>query len=605
MFNRHSPFVVDQRGLYWFWLAVIPALILAAIFRLSYSEVRVSAELRKAFLKLEPEIQLQFSGAKLNLSSGLLYPQISIQIFDLNGFYLNALHANEPIKFSVDEVNVPISLIELITGRLALNLLEVGHMQVSFDESILTHFTIKPETSNKFDLIVPKSLGENKTHIESSYRIEAPRPIERVRIKSIRPEGVWGKSLGLEFRNVELSLTPDGKAELSTIISFLFDKWGSQPSLPMITRWNPEDKFVTSAITSRWREGQINIVLILDPAQDFYSLEGGLRSLPLSSFMPFLKNILNSNQHWMDHFIWTDLINSETSGWVSFDFGVTGYLVQKKPALFTLRNLLIEDGIQVIEVSRYSQMLGQQSGLQEPLSVSLRHISFERFAKLFGLNEFLDSNRTALSISGNLELRGGSHYYGQDLTVESFSCSLGEMSLELVKAKMLFKSNHDKKQIDISSSMSSLKYQNVKISENNEIVLSLIYDSKTHNWEVKTLALGSGRFEYGTFENLKIDLLNSKIQAGLWQIDSNIYTDIDMNSDSINSVSDLIVVKSVNKFKGSWKHHKSKKFFTYQFEAEQDVSSPDTLQGKWLREGKQKGSGVFQLKFWPVLMLNK
>jgi len=605
MFNRPSPFVVDQNGSYWFWSAVIPALVLAAIFRLSFSDAKVSAELKKAFAKLEPEVQVQFSGAKLSFNSGVLYPQIAIQIYDLNGTYVNSVETPEAIKFSVDEVKAPISLIELLSGRLGLSLLEVGNLQLSFDQPLVTHFTRKTSEAHRFNLIVTGLPTEKKTTVEPSFQIEAPRPVERVKIKSIRPDGRWGGSLGLEFRNVDLVLNRDGKAELSALIDFLFDKWGSQPSLPVVIRWNPEDKFITSAITSRWREGQVNIVLILDPAQDFYSLEGGLRSVPMSSFAPFLKKIFDSNQDWINQFIWPELIGSEASGWGSLDFGVTGYLVQKKPALFTLRNLLIEDGNQRIEVNRYSQTLGEHHSVREPLSVTLSHISFDRFAKLFGFEEFLDLSFSALHLSGTAELRGRSSYFGEDFNAESISYYSGEMSLELPQAKLRFKSGHDQKQIDILSSISYSQFHKVRKSENNETRISLTFNPKAKNWESKIFNIASGRFEGGAFENLKIDLLNSKIQVAQWKTDDNQSNEFDLNQDSISKQIDLSVIKTPKGFKGSWKKHKIKKNLTYHFEAEQDMSSPDTLQGKVFGESKQMVSDIIQFKFWPVLLLSK
>lgn len=610
MFNRVSPFVVDQRGSKWFWLAVLPAIILATIFRLAFSESRVSNELRKAFSKIEPEVKVQFSGAKLSLSDGILYPQISIQIFDIEGVYLLDSKSDErPIRFKIDVVRAPIPLFELFSGRLGLSFLDIGHLQINLEQSFLSKWQEGSLSSIQDTLpvlaekdSVSASLKQEEVK-ESRYQPQLPRPVERVKIKSLRPEGAWGSSLGLELRAIDLIIAANGKAELSSQVGFLFEKWGHQPSLPIFMRWDPEDKFISTNIAGRWREGQMNVSFILDPSQDFFNLEGSVRSLPMLSFLPFLRTLLSFDKQWTQNLTWPNILQADSSGWGSFDFGVSGYLIQDKPSLFTLRNLLIEEGSEKLEVSRYSQSLSPARVEIEPFGVTLREVSYDRLKALFGLPDldYLLLNQGIFS--GAVQVLSKQVYESSRMSMGKHLLRFGRLEMSGSNIELGFKSDLNQTNLELLVSEGSLLHLGSEISQVKLAKFNIFHDQMDPSNRYQRLFIESGVDTQGSsFQGLSIDFLKNKISVANWSNVAGVWVgESEMGKPA--KVNDVQLVAAESGWESSFKHLSEKKWTLLSFEGQLSQSSPDTLQGRVTRKTPSKVTSEVLLPFWPVLFL--
>jgi hypothetical protein len=490
MFDQNrSPFVVDQKGPSWFFLALLPCLLLASAFRIFFSEVKITTELKKAFSKLEPELKLNFQGARLSLDSGFFYPKIALEIFEMKGFYTISSQNPYELSFHTDEIRIPLSLFELFSGRLQLDRVDIENLFVQLDQSpfhyqkILkkktsaqesfnspssrVHF-LKPYSSDASQSKKKKSsrnpqyqpstvlvdidemLPENLLLKMSFYRPETSKPIERVYVKSFRLGGLWGQSLGLELRHVDLKILKDGRAEGNSQLAFLFDQWGHQPLLPLEVRWNPEDQFISAHLGGRWKEGQVDLTLIVDPLQNFFSVEGLARSLPTKSFFHFMKSLYHKNLKWMNSFLWPDLLEAPLGGWVSFDLSLIGYLDPNKPSQMTVRNFSIEDQSQKIEVSRMSQSVDlsikqnlKQGHQGDPFQVSLHRINQKLFQSLFSFHSLSSVLSPETEISGLVEIPWRKNYVGENLSLEKSRLVIKkEIELDLSESLFSFHSQN-------------------------------------------------------------------------------------------------------------------------------------------------------------------
>jgi len=610
MFKRKSPFVVDQKGNFWFWLAVIPALLLALSFRLIFSEARIGSELRKAFVKLEPELKIQFSGARLSLKEGVFYPQIAIQVYDLSGSYFPHFITERPLRFEVDEIKAPIKIMELISGRLSLNLVELGNIELSLDQSLFDLVTSPAERPDLQTITQRQIKIPQANSPEPKYKLEVPRPVERVKIRSVRFGGAWGSKFGLELKNVDLSLDKEGRAQLDAQLGFSFDKWGNQPSIPLFIRWTPEDRFISSTLAGRWKEGQINVSIMVDPTQDFFSVEGILRSLPMSTFLPFISQIIKPNSNWTDNFMWPDLLTSEVSGWGSFDFGVTGYLVQEKPALFSLRNLIIEDGNQKIEVGRYSQTLDLDAQSNEPFLVSFQEVEFSKLKALFGLAG-LESFPIAMNhavYSGAMKVISNGNYVSENIELKSEVAKLGALNLTFDKGLMSIQVNQDR--LDSEVQLSGLKFfkKDRAVAQSSQGVIEYSYDKNKALPAQYIFTLEEAVSNNVRFKNLTIDLLKREFTAETWSGNEGLWAPQSPPPLNIKKAHDLTFQFTKGKWVGDFKFFLGRKqHHDALLVSDGLMSSPDTLRGKLKlpRISSAINDMEVEILVWPIgLFLN-
>lgn len=349
--RNNSPFVVDQPGSTWFFYALVLAGLLGSSFRLYFSEQRVNQELRLAFARLEPELKLQFAGAKLSLDEGWLWPQVGISISDLQGSYQPSNQVNESIELRIDEILAPINFWALIRGRLELKVLELGHLTISMPSASWSR--LRNQTLQLYPLSTPPPQMVTAVTSESSqYQPVVPKPVSRVRIKSLRLLSDSSVEWPFEFRQIKFDLDSKGRAEIASELFFPFQHWGSLPSLPLFFRWNPEDRFISVTLSGRFREGHLRLSGTFDFAQDFFNFEFLGRTLPVSEVQTFLKKWSQSvffKTFWAD-FPLRYWLEADWPGWLTLEVSSLGYLSQDKSAQVILRNTILEEGEQKWEV---------------------------------------------------------------------------------------------------------------------------------------------------------------------------------------------------------------------------------------------------------------
>lgn len=345
----NSPFVVDQQGRSRFLYGLVLASLLGFGFRQYFSEQRVSQELRLAFSRLEPELKLQFVGARLSLDEGWFWPQVGIVISDLKGSYQISPQIKEPIDLQIDEVIAPIDFWALIGGHLKLKVLELGHLSIRIPSATWTQLRNQTLPMSSLPTVVvpvlPTSFKDSKI---PRYEPSIPKPVNQVRIKSLRLLSEENIDWPFEFRQIKFDLDSKDRAEIASQLFFPYQHWGSLPSLPLFFRWNPEDRFISVNLSGRFREGHLRLSGTFDFAQDFFNFEFLGRTLPVNEIQIFLQKW--SQSQFFKNF-WTDFplrywLEAEWPGWLNLEVSSLGYLSQDKSSQVILRHVLLEEGDQ-------------------------------------------------------------------------------------------------------------------------------------------------------------------------------------------------------------------------------------------------------------------
>lgn len=377
--KNSSPFVVDQPGNTWFLYALVLAGLIGFSFRLYFSELRVSKELRLAFAILEPELKLQFAGAKLSLDEGWLWPQVALSISELQGSYHLSIGSSDTVDLHIDEVVAPINFWSLLQGRLELKVLELGHLSIRVPQSSWSQ--IRNQTL-QLDAI-PVSSNSNEKHqdeVRSQYQPVVPKPVDRVLIKSIRLMNEASEEWPFELRQIKFDLDHKGRAEIASELFFPYQYWGSLPSLPVFFRWNPEDRFVSVTMSGRFREGHLRLSGTFDFAQDFFNFEFLGRTLPVHEVQVFLTKL--SQSQFLKAF-WAEFplrywLETEWPGWLTLEISSLGYLSQDKSAQLILRNTRLEEGEQRWEIGTLTGNQNRETWSWGPWSLQVQGLSHER-----------------------------------------------------------------------------------------------------------------------------------------------------------------------------------------------------------------------------------
>ncbi len=399
-----SPFLVDQKGGFWFWLALIICFGGGVSFRLYFSESRVENEIRFAFEKIKSEIELNFDGARLTLSDGFITPLVAIEISGLRG-KLYPLSDGRSIPFFVDKVRVPIKLIEIITGQFSLSQIHLGHinLEISFDQiqklglDAVKSSSLVSEAPSKKDPSV-QSKPESQV-IKSFLKANSVRPVNRVTFESLRFESEQNKGLHLfELRYASFSIQPNGFSDLSAQLFFRHEDWGGvSPEAQLSLQWRPDDLFLQTKIYGRLNEGVFNFSGSFDFLQKFMNLEGSFKYLPLTEVIGFLKSSSYFFSLFDRPFDW------ERIGWLSSELSIYGSLLPQRPSQIILRNIQYEGTLGQIKVPSLSW-----SGMWSDLKLGgggqaqLKHFNLEELTRRGGL-EVLNANHFIKSIKGQSE----------------------------------------------------------------------------------------------------------------------------------------------------------------------------------------------------------
>ncbi|MDW8190550.1 MAG: hypothetical protein RMK80_06215, partial [Pseudobdellovibrionaceae bacterium] len=390
MWRVVSAYVVDQKGARWFWGALFFSCILGLGFRATFSAGRVERELRFAFAKLEPQLKLKFEKADLVVANHLGLPAILLKISDVTGFYLPDYRWMKPIRLTTNQVELPISLFELMRGRAALNEVRLGDLEIIVPEqllSVLWQFVsfqdqqIKDShVSNGYDL--NHEIG-NKSDERSQFEVTKPHPVERVTVESIRIKGLPLSDVSITFRDVSVEITEQGRLTSQSHVVFRMGKNIEYRNIFLLINYDPQDQFLMASISGRLREGLLNGRFHWDQLRQSFYTEAKIDSAPMRALEQFLA--LGSSPSSTPFAFLNRLGRSiQKESWVSFNLSGFGYFGEAKNDLqLILGNFSLSSQNESLLIARLNYVYQLGEGRVEPFSVTFKGFPTDRFWSIF------------------------------------------------------------------------------------------------------------------------------------------------------------------------------------------------------------------------------
>ncbi|MBX2996852.1 MAG: hypothetical protein KF681_18680 [Bdellovibrionaceae bacterium] len=360
--------VAEQPGLVWTLVGVFTAVFVGLAFRATFAPEKITALVERAASQVHKDIKITFDRAYLSLSDGL-FPELTVVVENVKATVDRPCEMSP--QLSVDEVRLPLEMMELVRGRVRLATVEVGHGDLVLKD-IPESCKRKPasELSEENTADLPSPQRNDPGTEELNVAAEKRNPVEHVLIRSIRVQSPNERFSGLELRRVRVNARPDTKTvnARGTLIlptESLAGDYGSSADFTLDYKGSPQPELELRA-QGTWREGLYRLKAKGDPATKKAEIDFAAEHLPLSPLVTLLHR--------------ESVVSSDLSGkqaWISFKMRTEGPVMVGPEMPAVIEGLKLEGDLGEVEADRIH--LSQISPLKaQPFKMGLRGVRLEK-----------------------------------------------------------------------------------------------------------------------------------------------------------------------------------------------------------------------------------
>ncbi len=303
--KTESELVTDQPGFTVFIIGTVMALVCGLLFRGFFSSDKIRGQVADAASRVHKNLKIDFASAELSLSKNSL-PRIAVIIRDISMISNERCWMSPELK--IDEILLPISLKNLISGQAAINEIIAGKVELKLngewkfcqaDENVGKQ-ALAPESTQKFVSLVQTG---------STMSGQVSQDIHELKIDEFKLTHNSFGDIPTSLSNVVLSLkSTQPKVVLLKAQSYFFNEiqqrdYSSKAEINIEYNEFPERKLQTHVL-GQFREGHFTIQMQNRLEDGQYNVELDLRHLPLSKIFSTLQGFglmkeLNPKQAWL------------------------------------------------------------------------------------------------------------------------------------------------------------------------------------------------------------------------------------------------------------------------------------------------------------------
>lgn len=366
--EENRSLVAEQPGLVWTLVGVFTAIFVGMAFRATFAPEKITALIERAASQVHKDIKINFDRAYLSLSDGL-FPELTVVVENVKAAVDRPCEMSP--QLTVDEVRLPLELMELVRGRVRLATVEVGHGDLVLQEvpeSCQRQPASAAESENTQDLPGPQR--NDPASAELNVAAEKRNPVEHVLIRSIRIQMPNERFSGLELRRVRVNARPEtktvnAKGTLILPTASLAGDYGSNADFDLDYKSLPRPELEVRA-QGTWREGLYRLKAKADLDTRMAEVDFAAEHLPLSPLVTLLHR--------------ESVVSSELSGkqaWISFKMRTEGPVPVGPQMPAVIESLKLEGDLGEVEADRIH--LSQVSPLKaKPFKMGLRGVRLEK-----------------------------------------------------------------------------------------------------------------------------------------------------------------------------------------------------------------------------------
>ncbi|MFN7728326.1 MAG: hypothetical protein ACK5P7_04145 [Bdellovibrio sp.] len=450
--------VAEQPGLFWSLAGTLTVLFVGLAFRATFSSEKITALVHQAAGQVHKDVKIEFASAALSLSDGL-FPELAVVINNVRASV--DLPCQMSPELNVDQVRLPLEIMELIRGRVRLATVEIGHSDLVLQE-IPESCARAPaiETSASPAPAPSSAKGTQKAPLEVAA--EKRNPVENILIKSVRVQAPNERLSGLEIRRVRVNARPElktlqAKGTLILPTESLAGDYGSSADFTIDYRDLPEP-FLELRAQGTWREGTYRLKAESEVQKRTSKIDFKAEHLPLSPLVTLLHR---------ENGVTADL--SGKQAWISFHLSTAEGEAQPLGPLMrlNLKDLKLEGDLGEIESDKIS--FEQVSPLKmKPFKIGLRGVRLEKIFSFLQIPIQTPILGELGSFNGLLSYQDDKHYElaGENSGLQFVFSNRGSreiQTLSLIGGKAIFRNEEWSVLIDRIRPLEGLFLGSVKV----------------------------------------------------------------------------------------------------------------------------------------------
>ncbi|MGZ3795021.1 MAG: hypothetical protein ACXVB1_01570 [Pseudobdellovibrionaceae bacterium] len=367
--NDDKNLIAEQPGRLVLFSGLIMAIVLGLILRGLFAPNKVKAMIESAASRMHKDVKVEFEGAQISLSHGLL-PRFAVIITKVKMESANECWM-KPVLMA-DEVRLPLSLWALVQGENPITQVEAGQVRIDL-RSVYKNCEFAPSQKSEEAPRVKQFV----TLKESAAASKKPQLSSQVQAILIDQLKIFSPHLSepVELNTFEIRLKSNSPrvVEMRAKTHLMKDEQVGD-YISHATVWGEYSEFPRASLQTRisgnWREGSYHLKANYGMKEEDFTTELDLKHIPLSQAFQILKRF-----HWLKE----DLNGRQV--WVSLNIQSSMTKSNLKSAQMHIKDVRLEGDLGDLKIAE-AQVISLDPIKYHPFTVDIRRLSAE---KLFAL----------------------------------------------------------------------------------------------------------------------------------------------------------------------------------------------------------------------------
>lgn len=306
--------VAEQPGLGLSFIGLFLALFVGIVVRSIVSPERVTELLLKASTQIHKEVSVKFDRAYVSLSDGI-WPDLSVMVENLQMQAESKCWLRPTLE--VHELRLPISLMDLIRGRILIHEVQADEVDLSLrseyeacsavaqsSESLSSDQNSRLPADVGTPVLVRKEFNKDYRKPDESVQLGVGKafevvsrrnPIDTISIRKLRVHylPIAFSSVEVDDFNLQLRSEIPRVAQVTGVLKMsgdtLVGDYNSTASWKMLIHEEKPFPSIEMSAHGIWREGHYDFFANLDAKKQALKSELNLKHIPISQVLPILK----------------------------------------------------------------------------------------------------------------------------------------------------------------------------------------------------------------------------------------------------------------------------------------------------------------------------